>query len=156
MCVRAIIDTNMFGELFSDQVRPLRKWIERKDGILVYPDGGQYNEELNRSRKILELFRTYRQNGFARLIRQGRVEVEDEHVDIHTLRSDDLHIVTLARASNALVLCTNDEHLKEDFKNRDLLPHVGGEARAVYPLNAQPTDQRDFVDRRKCARRRHT
>lgn len=48
MCVRTITDANMFGELLSDEVKPLRKWIKRKDSILVYPDGGKYHEELKR------------------------------------------------------------------------------------------------------------
>ena len=190
MCIRTIIDTNMFGELLSDPVRPLLRWIERKDGVLVYPDGGKYHDELRhqgfgihdidqpqrpregrdheprRSGTIRRLLRNYRQRGHVTRIRRSRVAVEDQHIAARDLRSDDPHIVALARASDALVLCTNDTDLKEDFTNSALLPRVGGEARAVYPLPRPPDQrsglgpgrqieqtQRDFLDHRKCAGR---
>lgn len=180
MCVRTIIDTNMFGELLSDKIKPLRKWIERKDGILVYPDGGKYHEELKRlgfsihnldieqpqgphnkqhdhepkqSKNIRLLLRTYRRRGSVTRIRRSCVEVEDECVATCSFRSDDPHIIALALASSALVLCTNDGNLKKDFTNCALLPRVGSKPRAVYPLHAQSAVQRNFVDRRKCALR---
>ncbi len=178
MCVRTIIDANMFGELLSDKIKPLRNWIERKDGILVYPDGGKYHEELKRlgfsihdieqpkgphneqhdhepkqSKKIQRLLRTYRQRGFVTRIRRSCIEEGDKYVDTRCFRSNDSHIMALAHASSALVLCTNDKSLKEDFTNPDLLPRVGSKRRAVYPLHARPGDQRSFVDHRKCALR---
>ncbi len=191
MCVRTIIDTNMFGELLSDPVRPLLRWIERKDGVLVYPDGGKYHDELRRrgfsihnieqpqrprgegrdqepkrSATIRRLLRNYRQRGYITRIRRSHVAVEDERVAARNLRSDDSHIIALARASDALVLCTNDTDLKEDFTNSKLVPGVGGAARAVYPLPRPPDQrsglgpgrqieqtQRDFLDHRKCAGR---
>ena len=190
MCVRTIIDTNMFGELLSEPVRPLLRWIERKDGVLVYPDGGKYHDELRRrgfsihdieqpqrprgegrdearrSEAIRRLLRNYRQRGYVTRVRRSRVVPEDEHVAARNLRSDDPHIIALARASGALVLCTNDGDLKSDFTDGDLLPPVAGDTRAAYPLPRLPDQrsglgpgrqieqiQRDFLNRRKCAGR---
>ena len=190
MCVRTIIDTNMFGELLSEPVRPLLRWIERKDGVLVYPDGGKYHDELRRrgfsihdieqpqrprgegrdearrSGAIRRLLRNYRQRGYVTRVRRSRVVPEDEHVAARNLRSDDPHIIALARASGALVLCTNDGDLKSDFTDSDMLPPVAGDTRAVYPLPRPPDQhsglgpgrqieqiQRDFLNRRKCAGR---
>ena len=153
MCVRTIIDTNMFGELLSDSVAPLRSWVERKDGVLVYSDSGQYGAELKRSRKTWELFRSYRQRGSAMLIPHSLVAAENAHVAARELQSNDPHLVALARASHTLVLCTGDVRLKRDFLDTDVLENVGRNTRAVYPLNASPAIQRQFVGRRRCRRR---
>ena len=153
MCVRTIIDTSMFGELLSDSVGPLRSWVERKDGVLVYSNGGRYGIELRRSRRTLELFRSYRQRGSALRIPNDLVAAQDAHLAGRELRSDDPHLVALARASQALVLCTGDVKLRRDFLDTDALEKVGRTARAVYPLNASPAVQRQFVGRRRCRNR---
>ena len=167
MCVKTIIDANMLGELRSDSIGAIRKWIERQDGTLVYPDSGQYHEELAKSPQALGWFERRRQQGSATLIRRDEMTVADRRLGNPRLRSNDRHVIVLALASDALVLCTNDGSLKEDFKNSDLLPRVGREARAVYPLPRPPDQrsgfgpgrqieqtQRDFLDRRQCALRR--
>lgn len=150
MCVRTIIDANLFGELSSDSVRTLRRWVERKDGVLVYSDGGQYGAELKKSRKTLALFRAYRQRGSALLVPDSRVAEENSRIAALDLQSDDPHLVALARASRTLVLCTSDTRLMRDFLDRDALEDVGRNTRAVYPLRAGTAVQRRFVGARRC------
>lgn len=150
MCVRTIIDTDMFGELLANGVGPLRDWVERKHGVLVYSNGGRYGEELRRSPNTLELFRSYRQRGSAVLVPRERVAAEDAHVAACRLRSNDAHLVALARAGRALVLCTGDQALRGDFLDTDVLENLGRNRRAVYPVGAAPAVQRRFVGRRRC------
>ncbi len=156
MCIRAIIDANLFGDLQAAKIKPLLRWIDRKDGLLVYSDAGEYSDELKKSRKTLELFIAYRRQGSATLIRGSGIEAAKGQITGRELRSNDAHIIALARASEAMVLCTDDELLKRDFLNKDLLPNVGNDARAVYPLNAARGTQRNFVGKRKCANRRRS
>lgn len=135
MCTSTIIDTSVFKKIGSSEMQPLLDWIERGHGILVYTDGGNYDKELKESReKAFARFMSYRQSGRARLFRWDLVQNYESELDSTTLRSNDLHIIALARASDTLVLCACDGDLKDDFLNRELLPSVNRRRRAVYPL----------------------
>ena len=46
--------------------------------------------------------------------------------ELRLCRSNDLHVVALARLSGARVLCTNDHDLEIDFTNRQLVPAPKG------------------------------
>lgn len=116
-------------------MRPLLDWIKRGHGILVYTDGGNYDKELKKSReKAFARFMSYRQSGRARLFQWNLVLNYESELDSITLRSNDPHVIALARASDTLVLCACDGDLKDDFRNRALLPSVNRRRRAVYPL----------------------
>ena len=143
----------MFGEVLADRVGPFRNWVERKDGILVYSEGERYGTELSESRRTLDLIRSSRQRGSPLLIPDSAVAAQNAHVAARRLRSNDSHVLALARASEALVLCTAESKLREDFLDSDVLEKVGRRRRSVYPLNASSTKQRKFVDRRRCPNR---
>ncbi len=154
MCIRTIIDASMFGNLDNDSCKPIRKWIERRDGMLIYPSSGQYREELIKSPKVLRWFQALRQQGSAEVIRDKDLNDAKRSLIDHRLLSNDRHVIALALASGALVLCTHDQNLKTDFLNRDLLPRVGDNNRAVDPEGSKSAVQKRFVDRRQCPNRR--
>ena len=98
--------------------------MTRRNGRLVY--GGRLKEELgtrNESRRFL-----------AELVRSGRaIEIDDAQISaaqafIEALprQSDDAHIIALASASGARVLCSSDVALHADFKDAALLSNPRG------------------------------
>ena len=152
MCTKLIIDADMIGKLHSGEMRILLKWIERGEGTIIYSDHAKYSNEMKG--KASDLFAEYRRNGSADLIRSKQVENEESTIDGSMLKSNDSHIVALARASGATVLCTGDNRLKRDFLNKTLLPPIGGKRRTVYPMSGSDKNRRDFLGRRKCPDRR--
>ena len=152
MCTNVIIDADMIGRLNSGEMRILLKWIERGEGTIVYSDHTRYSNEIKG--KASALFAEHRRNGSADLIKSERVENEESTIDGSMLKSNDSHIVALARASGTTVLCTGDNRLKSDFLNKRLLPPIGRKRRAVYPMSGSDKNRRDFLGRRKCPDRR--
>jgi len=149
MCILAILDANLFGEFDSPPLKLFKRWIVRKDGVLAYTNGGKYGKELGRSAKILKEFVAYRQSGRAILFTKEQIDMRSEYNRLE-LRSDDPHIIALAQASEALVLCSRDTKLIGDFKDRTILPDVNRHRRSVYPINRDQSYRREFLDRRRC------
>ena len=126
----AIVDANVVGEMFSgdssDAGPKLLEWIEHGHGRLTY--GGKNRDELRKN----ETFRDWSDNAvrYDRLRRVDDGVVGDETKRlIHekangskvTYRSDDPHVIALARAGGARLLFTNDAKLQRDFRNRELI-----------------------------------
>ena len=125
MC--AIVDANKAARFFSippdTDLLPLWDWIERGRGSLIL--GGQLEDELsvigNAGRAIL---------GWAR---RGRIYIEDreavyeeqKEISDHC-RSNDAHIIALARVTGARLLCSGDSDLHEDFGNPGLINRPRG------------------------------
>ena len=130
MC--AIIDTNVRDEVFgnnpSEAGTYLLNWLEKGNGKLAI--GGRLRRELSQSERfqvILDL-----------LLLAGRtINAVDHDVDaeaqsllrVGICKSDDEHVLALARVSGARLLFTNDRDLQQDFKNRQI---VDGVPRRVY------------------------
>ncbi len=124
MCL--IVDANLaslvFGDQPSEDFLPIIDWLTspKKKGRLII--GGQLTEELygveSARRRILRLA----QAGRAIFRSPNEVGLEREQV-IATgeCRSDDPHIIALARISGARVLCSQDKNLHRDFKNLKLI-----------------------------------
>ena len=54
--------------------------------------------------------------GQARMIEKEKVETEMREIEGHkTLKSNDVHILALAKASNTKILCSQDLKLHQDF-----------------------------------------
>lgn len=89
------------------------------------------------------------QAGRARRIPDEEVHSETEAIRSQgLLRSDDEHVLALARVSGARLLFTNDRDLQEDFGNRQI---VGGTRGRVYTtrLSGDVRDaHRDLLGRR--------
>ncbi|MCY4221838.1 MAG: hypothetical protein OXC25_10495 [Thiotrichales bacterium] len=125
MC--AILDANVAHEVFTtnqtEAGRAFLCWLTRRQGRLVV--GGKLRLELARHRAA--------ERWIVEGIRAGRVRVaKNDDVDrlaeelAGSCRSDDPHIIALARISGARLLYSNDRALHQDFGNRDLLTHPRG------------------------------
>ena len=118
MCM--ILDADMWGRFPEEKkdkdLLPVRKWLEKQNGKLVYSDHEQFQKELTKDYK--ETLKGYFQSGKARFFPKKEVERE-----ITVLRknsnpkSNDLHILGLAKIAKVKVLCTGDKKLHQDFKD---------------------------------------
>lgn len=125
MCV--IVDANRAAAVVDPaetRYGPLRRWIEERGGKLVH--GGLLTAELAE----VEQFRRW----LVQLERAGRafraddpaVRAETALVSTLPIRSDDPHVLALARVSGARTVCTEDALLMRDFKDRALVPRPKG------------------------------
>ena len=128
MCL--IVDASRLGVCLAEPVKadsePILNWI-RRGGRIVYSTGGKYGEELDKSpnlkRKLLELSRS----GGATLVQPGILRDDERDLARRSdLRSDDPHILALARHSGARVLYTGDAGLMADFRNKSLVDRPRG------------------------------
>jgi len=127
MCL--IVDANVAARVFAipcdTDYAPIWNWIEDRDGKLVY--GGRNRTELERVGEARRRLFTLWQAGRAIRITAERVSVEERIIaKLGRCRSDDPHVIALARASGARVLCTEDVDLERDFKDRQLVPRPRG------------------------------
>lgn len=166
MCVKTIVDASAFRHL-GEETRnsaghQLRSWIVQGNGLIVYsPDNTKYANELKESGHTLKLLRDYKKRGLAMEI--GNAEVNEALTCIPerpTRRSNDPHVLALARASGATVLFSCDEKLRQDFADSAVLSNAGKRPRRSVPSLCvhRPADtngaktRRNFLSRRKCAR----
>ena len=147
MCM--IVDANKLGEFLADppnaDALPIRNWLHRRSGsgTLVYSTGGKFECELHGKarRKVAD----FAQAGKARLVPAARfAKDEAELCASGQLRSDDPHVLALARASGARLLYTGDGKLKTDFKNHRLISAPRGK---IYSGAANA----DLLTRSACA-----
>lgn len=139
MCV--IIDANLAGKVFATpcdgDFKPLWDWVfdKQKQGSIVF--GGHLAEELCRIRRVREggtrALSELKRAGRAHEIRKDCVEREENVVrSLKTAngkrlrKSNDPHVIALARVSGARVLCSADQDLHADFKNLNLVPGPKG------------------------------
>lgn len=126
-----IVDANKLGEFLADppnaDALPIRNWLHRRSGsgTLVYSTGGGFKHELRgKARRKLADFA---QAGRARLVPAARFAEDEAALRASgELRSDDPHVLALARASGARLLYTGDDDLKTDFKNHRLISDPRG------------------------------
>lgn len=133
MCL--IVDNNkrdlVFGTPNHVDAQPIHRWLAR-GGLIVY--GGHLKKELSGSFGARQML--------AELVKAGRARDVDRTHGVQILRetewartcghmrSDDPHIIGLARATGARVLCTDETRvrgmLSVDFKDRRLVPNPQG------------------------------
>ena len=167
MC--AILDNNVrdhvFGNAPTERGLIFYNWLNSGKGRLVI-SGTQLRAELAGNRQPGgELAGNRRQPGSVNFrkwlraaIKLGRVEqcddreVDDAARDLikdRVCRSDDPHVIALARASGARLLYTNDDDLEADFKNARLISKPRGK---IYPHEGCQEFLNDRRNRRLCAR----
>ena len=165
MCVRAIIDASAFRHLMEPTPKTagamFRKWIKNRNGLVVHAKEAQYDNELRNYPDALRLLKGYRQDGLVENIDTELVKKRKDRIPDHPIRrSNDLHILALAAASEATVLFSCDSNLQKDFANTGILANAGRTRRRSVPLRSNhPEDitdaakRMDFLNRRKCKTR---
>ena len=133
MC--AIIDNDVIHQLFGDDpTEPalyFLRWLSRRNGGIIVA-GGRLHRELAQNPKYLQFFTDRFGAGRARTVDNPLVDAEEETVRALRPRSNDTHVLALARLSGARLLFTNDEDLKRDFANPDIIPGTPGQ---IYTTN---------------------
>jgi hypothetical protein len=144
MCV--IIDANMAGTIFAvpppPDAKPVLRWLLKGDGILVH--GGKLTGELNQMEGARKTLIELKKLGKAIDV---AAEAPGDFATAEKLcekkcKSNDSHIVALARISGARTLITNDQCLMDDFRNTDLIPRPKGKVyqRAAHDKLLAHTD----------------
>ena len=124
MCI--IVDNDVGPIFFKSQKGepyfPALEWIRKKGGKLVvgaqlwneYQDGRHAE---TRHAKMVQAMERAGQAFF-----YSKAMTQDEEMKVTSrCKSNDAHIIALARVSGARVLCTKDGDLEADFKNRALV-----------------------------------
>ena len=148
MCV--IIDADardeVFGNADSEAGAYMLEWLTSGPGKLVI--GGQLRRELTGSGEFTRWLRT--------AIRVGRViDAGDSDVDAGAkalrrgsmCRSNDTHVLALARESKARLLFTNDRKLQEDFRDPRIIRTPRGHVFTTRCGTAITDVHRDLLSR---------
>ena len=132
MC--AIIDNNVRHEVFGDRETqtPAGKyfldWAEGPRGNLVI--GGELRRELNGYARFQLWLRTATRRNIVRSVPDEQIESETRKLrEQRICKSDDEHVLALARVSGARLLFTNDRDLQDDFRDRSI---IGGTRGRIY------------------------
>ena len=118
MC--AIVDSSVRDEVFGGAAPPAGRqfftWLNEGKGKLVI--GGKLRLELAASQSFVKWLRQAVNSGRATTLDDARVEkATNEVVSENICRSNDAHVIALARLSGARLLYTNDYDLEDDFKS---------------------------------------
>ncbi len=133
MCV--IVDTNVIGLIFGssrDQPKEARLFYEYlQSGKITLVVGGKgFTSEITRHGDFKMWLYEAQRGKRAHRIPDAEVDHEIQKLANESrktkLKSNDRHILALARTSGARLLYTNDRALEQDFKNRKLIPGPKG------------------------------
>ena len=128
MC--AIVDANVTFEVFgrkqTEAGRRFRDWLDGNRGQLVV--GGKNLTELTHNGNFRRWFLEARRlTGRVRQVGRAQIEVQQEELRRSSLfRSDDEHVLALARVSGARLLYSNDGDLRDDFSNGGIIQRPKG------------------------------
>ncbi len=104
---------------------PVYDAIYSGTAILVY--GGHLTTEYMRCEHFWRILIRLDQQGRARQINGSRVRSLTEKMMADSVgRSNDQHILALARVSGVRLLCSNDDALCEDFRNPSIIANPRG------------------------------
>ena len=100
MCI--IVDTNKLGTFLADppddDSRPIRRWLDRGAGSIVYSTGGRFAQEIRG--RVKARLADYVRAGRAKLIPGSLFASDERNLNARAdLRSDDPHVLALARAA---------------------------------------------------------
>ena len=136
MC--AIVDANVVHEVFQPD-RPeagvkFFDWINRGRGRVIA--GGKLLAELSNTKSFREWAHAALQSGRMERVDDGKVDAETAQLLSENLcKSNDHHVIALARIGGARLLYSNDRDLQTDFKNKALINDPRGK---VYSTSRTP------------------
>lgn len=114
MC--AILDANTFSKFkdsSNEDMIPVWKWLEKKNGKIVYANVKKFEEEWYKGG--MDSIRD-------QLVRSGQLklvsqDINDKEKEVEgVIKSDDPHIIALAVIGEVKVLISEDRKLIQDFK----------------------------------------
>ncbi|MDE0458888.1 MAG: hypothetical protein OXI15_16455 [Chromatiales bacterium] len=144
MCI--IVDTSRMGDFLADppgdDAAPIRRWLDTGSGSVVYSTAGKFADEI-RGHARQRLLR-YSQAGKAKFVPEDRF-IDDQNTLEGQIRSDDPHVLALARATGVRLLYTGDADLIADFKDKAFLDKPRGK---IYSGAANA----NLLTRSACAR----
>ena len=131
MC--AIVDANVrdqvFGDAQSDAGKFFLDWLLKPNGGTLAL-GGKLRQELSddgRNQNFMKVYGQLRLNGRVRDVTDSVVDAETETLTTAKIcRSNDAHVLALARVSGARLLYTNDQYLQDDFNNPQIINEPRG------------------------------
>ena len=153
MC--AIVDANIASEVFGANTCPASEkfleWINKGRGRIVV--GGKLLEEL----EVLSGFREWSQNArLAGIIRTANSDtvnsITEEIKDTDICKSDDPHVIALARVTGARLLYSNDKPLQQDFKNKSLVDVPRGKVYSTIKHKALTPGHKKLLGRKDLCR----
>lgn len=116
MCV--ILDVNLIGRFkknpVDEDMKPVHQWLESKNGKIVYSDTEKFRKEWDEGGGYALRRQLQRRDKLRLVSDQDVQEKENELKD--EIKSDDPHIIALARIAQVKVLVSNDNKLIGDFK----------------------------------------
>ena len=128
MCI--ILDANMFGK-FNKQDKDMESvwsWLYEEYGKIVYSNTEKFKREWLRG-GMKHQMHVLNQAGKLKLVSAENVQEEADALEqTDVLRSNDWHIIALAKVAKVKVLVSADRRLGVDFRNL-----IGGE---VYQTKA--------------------
>lgn len=124
-----VIDVNVFSCVFDVHSKhhadfaPVKAWIERRDGFLIY-GGSKFKEELMQSYRRVRLVRALRDAGCAIEISLSAVDTLESEIKKRTqgTKCNDPHIIALLAAAKCALLCSRDKESFPFVKDRTLYP----------------------------------
>ena len=164
MCVKTVIDASAFRHLTSQTKNTagfeLQSWVQRRDGLIVYSASNTaYAKELSKNYAVQELLVEWGRRGQAVEISESKVNAALKHVPGKpTRKSNDPHVLAVAKAGRAQVLFSCDEDLQKDFANTDVLCKLDQSQRRSVPyvVKQDPENisgsstRRNFFGKLKC------
>jgi len=131
MC--GIVDASVVGDVFGDPDNPFetakkfREHVNKEKMKLVV--AGYLGEETDKVIKAKKWFRQAKLKGHLRQVNSQRVAAETKQLSASRaslgLKSNDPHVLALAKVSGARLLYTNDKDLMDDFRNLNILRPKG-------------------------------
>jgi hypothetical protein len=98
--------------------------LERKLQV-VY--GGELGREYAKVKSVARVVKLLDQAGIAKKVSDRAVDEEDKVVKtLNLCVSNDTHVIALARVAEARLLCSADQGLHTDFKNKKLIDKPRG------------------------------
>lgn len=140
-----IVDASKFKEFFNSTNKdsePVRKWLNN-GGKLIYSTCGKFAQDFSKHKKKIML-KNYVRDGKAFLVPCKRFIAQEQYFkNCKLLKSNDPHILALAKYTGARLLYTEDPDLIKDFKNLELLRPKG----KIYSRRSNA----DLLTKTKCA-----
>lgn len=124
-----IIDANCASVALSDPTSPDFAPLMRAltDGRAKLVVGGRLRIEYSKLASVLRVLRALNQAGRALSVSDDEVDSEESVIAARfKLKSDDPHILALARVSGSRLLCSRDRALHADFTNPTIINRPRG------------------------------